>query len=233
MLTGAEEDNLHYSYDTFDTSLVEILQLIQPKNVTDIGAGHGKYGTLIRDNFPDSQISLTAVEAVETCRDILNPIYDEILIKTADEMMNSCDRSFDTIILGDVIEHMRFSDGLDLIHFLVHRSAYIIIITPEAMPQSVDGNFYASHNSIWRPEAFATLDLFLHARICSMHLYIIRGYLDFGRPTLNSIATHVNSLNLSGAVFQARLSGNVKLNLHDTVSADLDGEGQTLVYRPK
>ena len=42
---------------------------------------------------------------------------------------------FDLVIIGDCIEHMRKSDGVDLLNFLMYRSGYICVIYPEAYIQ--------------------------------------------------------------------------------------------------
>jgi hypothetical protein len=50
--------------------------------------------------------------------------------------MNDVGRTYDAVILGDCIEHMRKSVGLDLLNFLVYRSSIIVVKFPVQMIQA-------------------------------------------------------------------------------------------------
>jgi len=56
--------------------------------------------------------------------------------------MNDLGRTYDAVILGDCIEHMRKSVGLDLLNFLVYRSRIIVVKFPVQMIQDP----YQGHN---------------------------------------------------------------------------------------
>ena len=103
------------------------------------------------------------------------------------------------------------------------------------MPQRVEGDFHASHNSIWRPEAFATFDLFAHARLAMMHCYILRGYLDFEKPELADVCAAINAKSIVGKVPHGdeELAGPIQFTIHNKATVDRnDAAGTVWFYRP-
>ncbi len=226
------DPGLHTSYNTFDIALLESLRLIGPSAILDIGAGGGKYGQLVRANGIAPAARSTALEIDPTCSEVLAKHYDEVRIAGADDLYAHPGDIYDTILMGDVLEHLLASDGLDLLQYLVNRSRYIIIITPEAMPMPIGANFYLGHNSIWRPEALAWHDNFAHARVAMMHFYILRGYLDFKGMPLKTLTERINALKLKGRAgngppYPIRLAHHLNLALDK-----LDDGTQARVYRP-
>jgi hypothetical protein len=92
--------------------------------------------------------------------------------------MNDLDRTYDAVILGDCIEHMRKSVGLDLLNFLVYRSRIIIVKFPVQMIQDpYQGHKNEAHISVWSEHDFRGMDCFFAERdyIC---LAMVRGYLN-------------------------------------------------------
>lgn len=80
----------------------------------------------------------------------LRELYDEVWVMDAAALMDTPERSFDAVILGDCIEHMRKSVGLDLLNFLVYRSTIILVKFPCQMRQgAVDGHASEAHVSVW------------------------------------------------------------------------------------
>lgn len=216
----ADHSDHHHSYETFDQTLVETLKIIQPPRILDIGAGKGKYGALIKSLELPSLPVLTALEPFDECKPSLERYYDTVDIASADDLFSRPGENYHTIIMGDVLEHMRFSQGLDLIHFLMTRCEYLIIITPYGMPMSIDGNFYASHNSLWRPESLHTIDHFLYARAAVMYFYIIRGFGTDQTTSLHSIQSLVNTIGLQAHFPQTDTFHQVELQLHSALLTD-------------
>lgn len=190
--------SLHTSYNTFDRAILEAIRLIQPKHVLDIGAGGGKYGKLIRETGVAPDARLAALEIDPTCAEPLSKHYDQVRVESSSGLYGNPGETFDTILMGDVLEHHKVSEGLDLLHYLVHRSRYIMIVVPEAMPMSIAQNFYLGHNSVWRPEMFNWYDNWAHARVSVMRFYILRGYLDHKAVSLASLCAKLNAMGLTG-----------------------------------
>lgn len=227
------KENLHFSYTTFDETIIECLRIIKPERILDIGSGDGKYGKIIRAANLQPKPIVRALEAVEACREDLEKLYDEVVIDVPDSLYNTEETNFDVVILGDVIEHFKKSDGLDLLEFLTYRSSYIIIATPECMVQNIPGNFYASHNSVWRPDAFSWHDRWAHANSRTMHLYILRGYLGRDRGSLGPIVQQINAMRIPALSPNSNQARITELKLHTNILYDkADGDGSIIQFRP-
>lgn len=165
-----------FSSSAFDYYIGTLIDLLQPANVLDIGPGAGKYGKLIKQK--DFQSSVTAVEIdssyVEQFE--LADIYDEIIIDDAVNLINRPEVRFDLVIIGDCIEHMRKSAGVDLLNFLMYRSGYICIVYPERYIQDAwEGHAAEAHISTWSMADFKAWET-VHRSWEGMHLFLIKGY---------------------------------------------------------
>ena len=58
----------------------------------------------------------------------LSDLYAEVIIDDAINLIKDPRIRYDLVIIGDCIEHMRKSDGLDLLNFLIYRSGYICVV---------------------------------------------------------------------------------------------------------
>jgi SAM-dependent methyltransferase len=182
-----------YSSDAFDSWLGSAISLLQPATVLDIGAGDGKYGYLAKRIAGAGGFS-TRVKGVEIDESYidrfkLRDIYDELVIGDAVDLINNPRQRFDLVIIGDCIEHMRKSAGLDLINFLVYRAGYICVIFPEALVQDDwEGHAAEAHISTWSAEDFRGWDT-LHKTAdlswTKLHLFLIKGYQP-SRATITS-----------------------------------------------
>jgi hypothetical protein len=169
-----------YSSDTFDHYIDGLVGLLQPSTVCDIGPGAGKYSRLVRnkakaDDFP---VRLTAVEIDSSYveRFNLRDLYDEVIVDDALNLIRAPGLRFSLVIIGDCIEHMRKSDGLDLLNFLIYRSGYICVVYPEAFVQDDwEGHAAEAHISTWGPNDFAGWSTLHHSR-SGMHLFLVKGY---------------------------------------------------------
>ena len=165
-----------------DAHMTTILRLMQPAKVCDIGPGAGKYGQLVRqlatlDGFTSS-VTAYDIDASYVEHFGLREIYDEVVVGDAVDLIKDVRRRFDLVIIGDCIEHLRKSDGIDLINFLVYRSGYIAIAYPERYVQDDwHGHEQEAHISVWSREDFRALS-FLEVVVGNMHLFLIRGYQD-------------------------------------------------------
>jgi hypothetical protein len=77
--------------------------------------------------------------------------------------------------MGDVIEHMRKSAGIDLIHYFAYRAKHQVIVYPKRRRQfSVDGIREEAHNSIWDEHGFEDFD-YTYESDGAMDLVILKG----------------------------------------------------------
>ena len=168
------------SHWIFNHYVGTLIDLLRPARVCDIGPGRGKYSGIIRAKAKEHGFAchITAVEIdasyVEAFK--LRDIYDEVIIDDAINLIKSPRLRFDFVIIGDCIEHMRKSDGIDLINFLIYRTGYICIICPEAWVQDdQNGHIAEAHISIWSVDDFRGMNM-LHRFASGMHAFLIKGY---------------------------------------------------------
>lgn len=223
-----------YSWTTFDDLALYLLRQINPSRILDIGAGEGKYGRLIRSGGHHDW-HLTAVEYEPQRADELKAMgYDEVLSVSAMALLDRPADIYEVVILGDVIEHFRKSEGQDLLEFLNYRSAYIFIVTPESMPMST-ANFYEGHNSLWAPQAMRWHDLWAHCRNGQMHFYLLRGLLAGRDVPLSHLVQSANSEEFMRLKTSPNQTGHRRsLELHDHRTRDIDPHNHELLwtYRP-
>jgi hypothetical protein len=82
------------------------------------------------------------------------------------------------VIIGDCIEHMRKSAGVDLLNFLVYRTKLITVKFPLQMRQdSWEGHKSEAHLSVWSEHDFRGMDVLFTQRNY-MCLALVRGYLN-------------------------------------------------------
>ena len=162
---------MSYSVDTFDYYVGTLIDLLRPARVCDIGPGRGKYSGIVRGKATEHgfECHLTAVEIdasyVATFK--LRDLYDEVIIDDAINLIRAPHRRFDFAIIGDSIEHMRKSDGIDLINFLIHRTGYICIICPEAYASRMTTTARRRKPalSIWSVEDFRGMNMLHRFRL--------------------------------------------------------------------
>ena len=229
---AATEIKRAFSWPTFDDLTTFLLRRIQPRRILDIGCGEGKYAGLVRDaGLQDAQ--LIGIEYDPYWRQpLLDRGYTEVRTQGGLDLMDKPTEEFDFVILGDVIEHLRKSDGQDLLEYLNYRSAYILVVTPEAMPMSLP-NFYEGHNSLWLPESMKWHDHWAHCRSGVMHLYLLRGYLDKGVPPLRQLIEETNAQPFMRNAVPHAVRPRT-LHLRSSYSTDPHLSDPTLVnlYRP-
>ncbi len=167
-----------YSDPRFDNKILDFLKQNKSGNYLDIGPGAGKYGKMIRSITHTA--SILAVEAESSYIDLFNlkEIYDEVInMRIEDFVRENPGFSTDIVIIGDCLEHLPKSNGLDLIHYLMYRSRFIIITFPSKYIQyDWDGVSSEAHYSVWSREDFLP---FKHQYFNQhyMNLVILNGFL--------------------------------------------------------
>jgi len=167
-----------FSAPEFDKEIELYFRLVHHDSVVDIGPGEGKYGRMLRRVQPNIKLIGVELDAEYVEQYKLRDLYDEVWVLDAAELMNQPDRTFDAVIIGDCIEHMRKSIGLDLLNFLVYRSKIITVKFPLQMLQNAwQGHKSEAHMSVWSEHDFRGMDHLFAERnfIC---LTMIRGYLN-------------------------------------------------------
>ena len=169
-----------YSSSAFDHWVRGLVGLLQPATVLDIGPGAGKYGKMVRE-VAAAEAFMCHTKAIEIDDSYvetfqLRDIYDEIVVDDALNLISTPQCRFDLVIIGDCIEHMRKSAGLDLLNFLIYRSGYICLVYPDQFVQDDwEGHAAEAHISTWSLADFSGWDV-LHHSWEGMHMFLINGY---------------------------------------------------------
>ena len=182
-----------YSMDLFDDHVGELIGMLRPETVCDIGPGAGKYGKIARRIAAQKGfgIRLTAVEIDASYLNEfgLGKIYDEVVVDDAVNLIKTPTLRYDMVIIGDCLEHMRKSDGLDLLNFLMYRTAHIVLVYPDCFLQDgTDDHPAEAHLSTWTVEDFRGWKT-LHTSFASVNLAVIRGF----QPSKEEIAVLENN----------------------------------------
>jgi protein-L-isoaspartate O-methyltransferase len=185
------------SFKNFDAAVGHMLKEIKPKRVLDIGCGEGKYGSMVIDNVPDCELTGIEIEQDHVDRYNLKNLYKEVRVGDAWQVLQkNPDEFFDVVILGDCIEHMPKSVGLDLLNFLTYRTQYIILIIPEFIVQgTVHEKHSASHISVWSQYDFIWHDSWAWDNSYTISLVVLRGYQKADKP-MKELVESVNSAEL-------------------------------------
>lgn len=145
--------------------------------VLDIGPGEGKFGRMLRRLQPSARLIGVEIEPAYIQQYRLGEIYDELWVQDATRLLEHPERVYSAVILGDCLEHLRKSAGVDLLNLLVYRSRIILIKFPVQMVQNAwQGHASEAHLSVWSERDFANFD-HIYRRRDLMRLCLIRGYL--------------------------------------------------------
>lgn len=146
--------------------ITEIITLLAPQSLLDIGPGFGKYGVLAREylEFRDGRKKYTdwqrRIDALEIFPGYITPlhefIYDHILIGDALEILPTLEGRYDLILLIDVIEHLPLEQGHQLLNQCQQSARNTLVSTPvEFFPQKgAFENPHEAHASFWPPDRF-------------------------------------------------------------------------------
>ncbi|KKU59361.1 MAG: hypothetical protein UX81_C0010G0024 [Parcubacteria group bacterium GW2011_GWA2_47_12] len=174
-----------YSSHVFDNAVAEIVKLVQPRSLLDLGAGAGKYGLMIKEL--DSSIETVAIEIEKDYieRFNLRSIYKQVWNISIYDLIHPkyFDLNFDVVMIGDVLEHLKKSDGVNLLNFLIYRCRWIIVEFPHRYLQnSVDNYVSEAHISVWTENDFLSFERTQIYAKDTQRFIVLRGYLENTLP---------------------------------------------------
>ena len=172
------------SSNILNKEISEIIQRLSPNTVFDVGIGSGKYGKLLMDLCPNSLVSGCEVDSSylsEYKND--HSFYRSIVNKSVVDIIDTEEFDTDLVIMGDVLEHLKHSQVIDVIDYFQYRSKYMLCVYPSSLKQGVwqghsserhltDLKLYELTNryDVW--EYKKTYDTWF-----MMNLILIKGYL--------------------------------------------------------
>ncbi len=153
------------SSDTAQIStIVDLVQIINPESILDIGCGFGKYGYLFReylmgDLWDKNKIRLNAVEGYEKyITETQRAIYNEIFFCNAMDFDLYLKQDYDVVCIIDAFEHLTVGDGKKFIENVLKRTKYLLISIPRFVGTQQgftdDPNKFERHRSFWTRKMF-------------------------------------------------------------------------------
>lgn len=141
---------------------IQLVKLLNPRKILDIGVGFGRWGILFREFLEvwgDNNISgkwNRIIDGVEIFPDYIksyhNYFYDNIYLVNALDFLRDTKEKYNLINMGDVVEHFEKADAVELISLALDKSDYVLINIPLGnnwQQGSVNGNDYERHLSQW------------------------------------------------------------------------------------
>lgn len=148
---------------------MDLITIMDPHSVLDIGTGFGKYGILCREylelwdgrqQYSDFKRRIDGVEAYGPYITPLHRyVYDNLYVQDVQELVDNLDYNYDLVLLIDVLEHFSKKDGERLLRKLLSKHKGVLISTPKDPGDQRDafGNTYEVHKSRWTKMDFTNL----------------------------------------------------------------------------
>lgn len=132
------------------------LEKLNPKKIVDLGCGDGTFGLRFNKR---RQYNVTGVDIFEPylkkCLDTGN--YNEAMKADLRKKLKFPDKKFDGVVCLETIEHLKKSDGANLLNEMERLAKKIIILSCPmgiAAQEAYDKNIYQQHKSSWYPKDF-------------------------------------------------------------------------------
>lgn len=165
------------SFPIFDQALQQVLGWMSPRRALDIGAGAGKYGRLLQAAAPGCQTEALEVQGAFVERFGLGALYHHVHVADVTTWWPENQAAFDVVVLGECLQHLPKSAGLDLLNALVYRSAWVVVVVPEFFMQGPPGGEGPDvQRSVWSERDLHWHDLWAWDNTRTTTLALLRGY---------------------------------------------------------
>ncbi len=159
------------SSDTAQIStIVDLIQIINPSSSLDIGCGYGKYGFLTKEYlmghvWDKNKTIVNAVEGYESyISEMQRTIYNNVFICDAMDFSKYLTRDYDLVTIIDAFEHLSVEDGKKFITEILKHSKYLLISVPRYV--SIQKGLEDDPNKLEEHRAFWTRDMFKQVGSC-------------------------------------------------------------------
>ena len=149
--------------------LMEIIVLVDPISILDVGTGLGKFGVLAREYLEvrhghcQKQDWHCQIDGIEGFGPYLSPlhdhVYDHMFTGDVQQIIPGLTTRYDLILLIDVLEHFEYQAGLALLTELLRHTDNLLVSTPKRFIEqgASFGNQLEVHHSHWERQDFSTL----------------------------------------------------------------------------
>ena len=181
------------SFPVFDALVQHLVARLAPARALDVGTGAGKYGRLLAQHAPACQRVGVEVEASYVQRFALDALYQPLHVECITRWWRRTpDELFDLVLVGDCIQQLAKSDGLDLLNALVYRCGWLVLLAPEfIVQQAVHGLAAAAHRSVWSERDLLWHDLWAWDNCRGITMMVLRGY----QPSPLTLPAWVDEVN--------------------------------------
>ena len=119
------------------SKIIDLVMIMNPKSILEVGIGFGKYGFLCREYLEywkgdidwrlpiksNWQVTIDGIEAFEA---YLNKhqeyIYNKIYVGDAFKLVDQINKKYELTLIIDVLEHFDYQDGISLIKKCLSKS---------------------------------------------------------------------------------------------------------------
>lgn len=152
------------SYPAFDNLITAWIETHPASRYLDIGAGDGKYGQWVKRLVPNATLEAIEIDPEWIAYYSLSTIYSTVIQADVSTYFDDKpDYTTDIVFIGDTIEHLKKSDGLDLLHYLIYRCQWMLLTFPCRYLQGAwMGHIHEAHRSAWTPDDFRLWDAECH-----------------------------------------------------------------------
>jgi hypothetical protein len=185
------------SFPIFDAVVRCLIGQVAPAKALDVGAGAGKYGRMLAEHAPVCDRLAIEAEADQTLRDELNAVYHRVHIEDAATWWPRPPAElFDLVLVGNCLEQLPKSAGLDLLNALIYRCAWLVLVVGEFRVEAVvDPTARAPQVSVWSERDLHWHDLWAWDNCRATTLVVMRGYLP-SALTLEQLVERLNAADL-------------------------------------
>ena len=148
---------------------MDLITMLDPRSVLDVGTGFGKYGILCREylelwdgrqEYSNFKRRIDGVEAYGPyITELHKYAYDNVYVDDVRDLVDKLDFRYDLVLLIDVLEHFKKGEGELLLEKLLARNLGILISTPKnpSEQKNAFGNDYEIHKSTWTRKDISNL----------------------------------------------------------------------------
>jgi hypothetical protein len=141
---------LGVSSSSFDASIGQLIKVLQPQTLMELGCGKGKFANILKSIGHQPQ-TLTAVQKIFGADEpaFLRGLgYTGVIDRDIyDYYREGFDENYNLIVAMDVIEHFMWSDVISIINFSLYRADYMLLVWPSAHPQAATTSPFDRHRA--------------------------------------------------------------------------------------
>ena len=168
------------SSSQFDNCMRQLVGLVKPDRILELGCGHGKFGNLLKQAglAPSLLVTVQKIFSQTDVQEIRSIGYHEIIDADIMEYFRTgFDEQYDMIVALDVIEHFLLSDIMSIINFALYRADYVLLVWPSAHPQGASTSIFDRHRASFEIRDLSDrFDIVFYAQTGFAQMHVVHRY---------------------------------------------------------